>query len=203
EKKAPVEGAKDFIPPHCLVRFIDVTVKEGFTYEYQLQVKATNPNHGNKADVAFPSLADVKELNSPWAPEKPISVTVPRDLHIYGTELDRDTLKIKTTIDKNLLGDKEVAWMEIHRWLEYTSINPEQRGRLEPVGDWCVGQVPVRRGEYIGRLESTKVPMWFPHKRKWDIAVPIYAPVKALGGPIKPPPGPKGIPVNFTTENLL
>src|SRR4029077_3541053 len=70
---------------------------------------------------------------------------------------------------------------------------------LRPVADWSIGDVAVRRGEIIGRQESVKVPMWFPHKKAFDIAVPIASNVKT-GGVLRPPPGPKGIPVNFATE---
>jgi hypothetical protein len=189
-----------------LVRVIDAdrNLKPGFTYEYQLQIRASNPNFGKKAEVAFPSLAEQKDLQpSPWAPETPISITLPKEVMIYGTELDKGTLYYKGRFDKNLLGDNDVAWMQIHRWVEYTSINPDQRGRLEPVADWCIGDVPVRRGEYIGRTEYAKVPMWFPHKKMFDVAVPVLPVTKTTIGPAKPPPVPKGIPVDFSTKELL
>lgn len=194
--------AEIVVPDHCLVRFIDVTVKPGFTYEYQVQVKVTNPNFGKKADVAYAPLAEVKELSSAWGPEKPVSLTVPRELYVYGTEIDDRTLKAKTQLDPKLLNDKDVAWMQVHRWLEATNLNPEQRGSQVNVGDWSVGDVPVRRGEYIGRTENVKLAIWFPPKRAFDIAVPIQAVTKPgiIGAK---PQVIRGIPVNFATEDLL
>jgi hypothetical protein len=204
EKRKDGDGvakeAEFIVPDHCLVRFIDVSVKPGFTYEYQMQIVAANPNFKKAADVAYPRLAEIKELTSAWGPDEPIVASLPAETFVYGVELDDRMVKTK---DPKLLVDKEITFMQIHRWLETTSVNPDQRGQQRPVADWSVGDVPVRRGEYIGRLESVKVPMWFPHKKAFDIAVPIAATTKPMGGVLRPPPGPKGIPVNFVTGDLL
>jgi len=190
------------VPDYCLVRFIDVTVKPGYTYDYQIQIRVANPNFGKKTEVAYPPLAEKKELESAWGPEKPVSLTVPRELYVYGTEIDDRTLRSKTSLDPKLLGDKDVTWMQVHRWLETTNLNPEQRGSQVAIGDWSVGDVPVRRGEYIGRPENVKVAMWFPQKRAFDIAVPIQAVTRPGIIGVRPQII-KGIPVNFTTEDLL
>jgi hypothetical protein len=194
------EGDKEssfIVPDHCLVRFIDVTVKPGMTYQYQVQIVAANPNFKKANEVAFPRLATISELTSSWGPDEPITVSLPPETYVYGVELDDRLIKTK---DPKLLVDKEITFMQIHRWLETTSVNPDQRGQQRPVADWSIADVPVRRGEYIGRLESVKVPMWFPHKKGFDIAVPIVVTTKATGSVLRPPPGPKGIPVNFVTE---
>lgn len=67
------------VPDQCLVRFLDVTVEPGKTYEYQVQIRLANPNHGQKELVAYPALAEPKVLTGQWEPEKPISMTVPAD----------------------------------------------------------------------------------------------------------------------------
>jgi hypothetical protein len=189
--------AKSIPPDHCLVRFVDVTVKPGVTYQYQMQIVAANPNFKRANEVAFPRLAEVKELTSAWGPEDPIVASLPPETYVYGVEPDERVIKVR---DPKLLVDKEIIFMQIHRWLETTSVNPDQRGQQRPVADWSIADVPVRRGEYIGRPENVKVPMWFPHKKAFDIAVPIVVATKTTGSVLRPPPGPKGIPVNFITE---
>jgi hypothetical protein len=196
-------GSKEaelIVPDHCLVRFLDVTVQPGQSYEYQIQIKVDNPNLGKTKEVAWPGLAEIKDLYSQWGPS--VRVDVPSETYMYGTELDTATLRMKEKADYKLINDRDVAWMQVHRWLETTNLNPELRGSTVPVGDWSVGDVPVRRGEYIGRLEPVKVPVWFPTKKWFDIAVPVQATTKPVGIGSRPI-AIKGIPVNFATEHLL
>ena len=70
------------------------------------------------------------------------------------------------------------------------------------VGDWVIGDMPVRRGEYIGRMEQAEVPVWFETRERFDLAKP--PPPPRINNPLlRPPPPPKGIPVDFTTTELL
>ncbi|MBY0522657.1 MAG: hypothetical protein K2R98_04640 [Gemmataceae bacterium] len=74
------------VPDHCLVRFVDVTVQPGLTYQYQVQIKIANPNYKKPADiVAYPDLATIKELVSEWAPKDPkaLSVSVAQDQYLW------------------------------------------------------------------------------------------------------------------------
>jgi hypothetical protein len=190
------------VPDYCLLRFIDVTVKPGYTYEYQVQVRVANPNFGKKSEVAYPSLAERKELESPWS-EAACSLTVPRETYVYGVELDDKAIRVKQQADTKLLTDKsDITFMQVHHWLETTNLNPDQRGSNVPVGDWTVGDLAVRRGEFIRRLDHVKVPVWFPTKKAFDIAVPIQGQPKAGVIGAKPPPV-KGIPVLFDAQDLL
>ncbi|OAI54268.1 hypothetical protein AYO44_15235 [Planctomycetaceae bacterium SCGC AG-212-F19] len=201
------KGARDrepefVVPDYCLLRFIDVTVKPGYTYEYQVQIRVANPNFGKKSEVAYPSLAERKELESPWS-EAACSLTVPRETYVYGVELDDKAIRIKQQSDTKLLTDKsDITFMQVHHWLETTNLNPDQRGSNVPVGDWTVGDLAVRRGEFIRRLEHVKVPVWFPTKKAFDIAVPIQGQPKAGVIGAKPPPV-RGIPVLFDAQDLL
>lgn len=199
----PPRGEPEMIvPDHCLVRFIDVAVQPGFTYEYQVQIRVQNPNFGKKTEVAYPSLAEPKEIIGPWS-EKPCSITIPRETYVYGIELDDRALRARQQLEPKLLPDKnDVTFMQIHRWVESTNLNPEQRGASVPVGDWSIGDCAVRRGEQIGRLENVKVAMWTPTKKAFEIAVPIQAAVKPGVIGVRPQPV-RGIPINFVTEDLL
>jgi hypothetical protein len=85
--------------------------------------------------------------------------------------------------------------------MESTTLNPDQARSVVPVGEWVIGDVPVRPGEYIGRNENVEVPIWFPNKEGFAFAVPI-GPAKVGMGPVKPLQV-KGIPVNFITDDLL
>lgn len=76
---AEASAAESVIPDHCLVRFVDVTVQPGTRYQYQLRIRLANPNHGKEDLVAWRSLADRRELDSPWAPDWPFRVLVPKD----------------------------------------------------------------------------------------------------------------------------
>ncbi|MBL8798049.1 MAG: hypothetical protein JNM56_29400 [Planctomycetia bacterium] len=185
------------LPDFCLVRFIDVTAKPGFTYEYRVQVRLANPNYGKKAEVAYPSLADVKELVSGWS-DTVATITLPEETYVYAHELDKATYTQRVRVDPSI---RDLPMVQVHRWMENTTLNPDQARSVVPVGEWVIGDVPVRPGEYIGRNENVEVPIWFPNKEGFAFAVPI-GPAKVGLGPVKPLQV-KGIPVSFQTEDLL
>ena len=88
-------GGELLVPDHCLVRFIDADekLKPGMTYQYRLQIRVVNPNYNRpKEDLAYPSLAEDKELTSAWWPKEDskevIQVQMAPEFHYYGTELD-------------------------------------------------------------------------------------------------------------------
>src|SRR5262249_15201548 len=139
KQQTPLEGEL-LVPDHCLVRFLDVTVKPGFHYEYQIQIRVANPNFGKTSEVSYPSLAEGRELVSPWWPSEtdqhPLQVTLSRETHIYGMELDQRVLKAKGY--QHLLTDRDVAFMQIHRWPDTTSLDSRQSGGMVPVGDWSI-----------------------------------------------------------------
>jgi len=185
------------LPDFCLVRFIDVTAKPGFTYEYRVQIRLANPNYGKKSEVAYPSLADEKELVSGWS-EKVASITLPEETYTYAHELDKTVYAQRVRLDPSI---RDMPIVQVHRWMESTTLNPDQARSVVPVGEWVIGDVPVRPGEYIGRNENVEVPIWFPNKEGFAFAVPI-GPAKVGMGPVKPLQV-KGIPVNFITDDLL
>ena len=48
-----------------MLRFLDVTIKPGHTYEYQVQVRMANPNlNKSDAEVAYHELTTMPELTS-------------------------------------------------------------------------------------------------------------------------------------------
>jgi hypothetical protein len=175
----------DFVPEHILMRFIDVTVKPGFTYEYRMQVRLTNPNYEKKDVVAYPYLAEVKELRSPWAVLQ--KVPVPSEFYFYTVEE-----KPANYYDRDLVN------VQVHRWLDYARLNPLQRDTEVPVADWTIREVPVHRGEYIGQMmDKTDVVIWYPTREVFDFAInPVVLRTPRQRGI----PLPKGIPVDFSTN---
>jgi hypothetical protein len=80
---------------YCVLRFLDVTVQAGQTYEYQIQVRMANPNLNKPStDVAYPDLANPQihpDLKSDWYPVKGpdgqvLRVSVPTDTHYYAVD---------------------------------------------------------------------------------------------------------------------
>jgi hypothetical protein len=220
-KDGPKGGGDDkeqiVVPKYCLVRFCDVKVLPGRIYEYQLKIRLANPNFGkDEKKLAYPDLAKIKEIGGTpadeWAPKEPIRVSLSTESFYYATELDAQTLEDKYRRDTTgrLRGDKDVTFVQMHRWLEKVRLNPENAASLYPVGEWTVADVPVRRGEYIGRMEQVKLPVWFPTRDRgdgpgcFDFAVPIStAATRPTIIGAKPTPGAKGIPVTFSTDDLV
>lgn len=176
----------DFLPDHILMRFMDVTVKPGFTYEYRMQVRLTNPNYEKRDLVAYPYLAEVKELKAPWAliPK----VQIPSEFYYYAVEEK----------PRQAFYDHDLLEVEMQRWLDYTRLNPAQRDTEVPVADWTIRKVPVHRGEYIGQMmDKTEVVIWYPTREVFDFAInPVVVRTPRPRGT----PPPKGIPVDFSTN---
>jgi hypothetical protein len=68
--------------------------------------------------------------------------------------------------------DREQATVQIHRWVDYLLKDPQKGNTSTPLGDWTIAEkLPVRRGEYMGRLLGTKVPVWNIEKEDYELAV--------------------------------
>ncbi|HXG09427.1 MAG TPA: hypothetical protein VNK04_06530 [Gemmataceae bacterium] len=160
------EFISDWAPPeYCVLRFMDVGVKPGETYEYQIQVRMANPNYQQK-DVIYPDLAKDKELVSPWTlitddQDRPLRIKVPSDSYFYAVDRPNDTGL-----------HKHQTRIQFHRWLDYLPSGSVPFA----VADWVVAdQVPVYRGEYL-RLRDEKtapkveVPIWMYTQENFTLA---------------------------------
>lgn len=185
ESTAKPEGP--VVPDYCLMRFFDMTVRAGFVYEYQVRVKVANPNYQKKKELmAYPSLAEIKDLYSPWV-KLPNPVEVPRELFFYAVD------------DRIDVTDKDRTRVQIHYWLDNVRLDPGLN-EYYPVGDWTVKDLPTYRGEFVGRTENVDVPMWFPENYRYELAInPKVLRVRLPRG-VKPP---SGIPVDFSTRGVL
>ena len=148
---------------YLLLRFIDVNVEPGKTYEYRIRLRMLNPNFGKKNEVTNPAYADTEVLFGPWTLiNQPI--TIPPEQYMYAA----DNVKYREAVERNYPREIErkrlqlqlkddQAVVEICRWLAEVRVDA---GKREPVGAWVVADIPVGRGEYIGRKQYIKLPLW-------------------------------------------
>src|SRR5262249_12338348 len=101
------------VPEQGLLRFIDVLVGPGYTYQYQVNVRTLNPTSQRKKDVAYAALAKPEKLEAKeWTPTPPVTVPVEPDSQFYVVD------------EKNERGqammppaDKDRLPVQIHRWI--------------------------------------------------------------------------------------
>ncbi len=154
---------KTFAPPDkCLLRFLDVTVQPGKTYEYRVKIKIANPTYGKDELAVSKEAASEPVIVAPeWKEvtqrvgeeELPLRVTVADELMYYAVDEKLD--------QRVLPANSERAAVQVHKWLEEVRVNPRDKSSVVPVGEWAIlERLLVHRGEYIGRQEEVDVPVW-------------------------------------------
>lgn len=184
---------------HMLIRFLDVDIRPGFTYQYRIRVKMKNPNYNKKTEVARPDDALKEILTGPWVAIGN-KVEVPLDHNIYAADPIAYSEKVqkeyKDVKIRNLLDNRngEQPVVQFQMWTERV---PIENGKSEPAGYWVVAEVPVNRGEYIGHRQLVSLPMWSSEKEKFILQeLPKY---KVPGAKDQP----KGLLVDFSTQSLV
>jgi hypothetical protein len=177
-------------PEKILVRFYDTDVKPGMTYQYRVQVRMANPCYKKTDRAVSKNITIDKEIRGAWA-EMPEVVRVPDEMLFYAVDEKRS--------EGYYYSDK-VA-MQVQEWLETIQTDPNNRASTFLVGDWSILERDlVRRGEYIGAVKETDVPVWWPTAKKFLFALhPDDAKKRPAGSRAKP----KGVPLNFDTRALL
>ena len=182
---------------HMMIRFLDVDVEPGFTYQYRLRVKMKNPNFGRR-DVGRPSDAIPPILFGEWTTIG-TKVTVSSDLNMYlGDPVkyhDAIVAKYKDRAVQNLLDNKngELPIVQIQTWMQQVVLDG---GKREPLGAWVLGEIPVNRGEFIGKKQLISLPLWSAEKVKFLLqTLPKYKVANAKEQP-------KGVLVDFTTSMM-
>ena len=207
-KEAPKAQAITALKPYdAMVRFVDPTVEPGKTYQYMVQVRMANPNFGKKEDVAFPALAEIKELQ-PSPPVETPTITIPGEYYLYAVN-QQPAFKVndggawEAPKEKDAYKPEHVA-VQIHRWVD------EVR-RDQAIGDWCIAErIYLRRGDPVGKVVNVEVPTWNSEENRFQLGkgvadngpAPKNAPPPVIRkGPVMiAPPAPggaAGIPVNF------
>jgi hypothetical protein len=178
-----------------LIRFIDVGVEPGKTYEYSVKVRFANPNFDKKDEVLYQDLASIKELESPWATTPPI--TVPEEFHYYAFDeklnpytkisggSDHDPAKSEPPTAYGLWNTP----VQIHTW---QAIADDQT-----VADWAIAErLLVRRGDIIGKpLVMVEVPVWDKAQQKFKIGSSNALRGKKSSGQLA------GMPIKFIRDN--
>ncbi|MSR31286.1 MAG: hypothetical protein EXR99_07260 [Gemmataceae bacterium] len=174
---------QDADPPiHVLVRFIDVDVLPGQTYDYRVQVRMGNPNFQRKTEVASPTYADATELVSEWS-KAPIRATVSNEFDYFVVDQRKvDDPKAKALMAEDV---KRQLPMQVHKWV----LNAGQQGQFLPVGNWGIAErIPVFRGENVGREQVAKVPLWIYFYEGFGLVTPRKVKGQKTGD---------GIPIDF------
>ncbi|MCE9565261.1 MAG: hypothetical protein K8U57_24780 [Planctomycetes bacterium] len=185
-----------------LLRFVDVDVKPGYTYEYKVRLRMINPNLGMTKEVAIPAYANVKEIYSPWAQIKD-SITVPTESFLFSIDpstfrkkIEEEYSKEKELRERLQAKDNQVV-VEMCSWLE--QVRTDAGGNREPVGAWVVADMPVGRGEYVGRKQYIKLPLWSSKDNQYvlrEVADKTIVGKKDIALP-------RGWLVDFTTKSVL
>ncbi|MFN4261513.1 MAG: hypothetical protein ACK4RK_19695 [Gemmataceae bacterium] len=185
---------KNYIPDYCLMRFLDVTVQPGYTYEYRLRIRLANPNYGKRDLVAYPQLAAEKELVGPegwWTGgDNPMRVSV-SDEQFYYVADDSGSPP----------GKPDQTKLQVHRWLETERLDPNNAFTAIPIGCWIVGDINVYRGDFMNERENVELPMWFPNRESFGLATPAVSARPTF--PFRPMQTKPGVPVAFHTNDLL
>jgi len=197
------EGNQNYVPPieleHLLIRFLDVDVRPGYTYQYQMRVRMLNPNFEKKSLVSNPQYAARKVLTGPWVMIGD-PIPVPAESFVYASDPVKYSEDIKKDVRdrfiRQLLDVKEgQTTVEIQSWMEQVKAG----GKREPVGTWVVGEMPVSRGDYIGKKQFLKLPLWSSEQNNYvlrDIAEQGAFPKQVTEKP-------KGWLVDFSTRSIL
>lgn len=197
------------VPEKCLARFIDVTVRPGFCYEYQVQVKMANPTYGRRDLALSEKDAEQPEILGEFRTvtartgdaNTPLRVAVDGDTQFYAVDERPDRLVMATVTPTDRLPvTNERTAIQIQRWLDQVPIRPDQPESLINVGEWLVVERTVAyRGDYIGGVRDEEVPWWDPKLEKFVFANQMVVGNKA----VSPARGRKGVRVDFNTGDVL
>jgi hypothetical protein len=193
---------------HLLLRFIDVDVQPGLTYEYRIRLRMRNPNYQRPNEVANPADAKVEFLESPWTTlDRPITVPTESflfagDVAEYRNKIDEEYGKERNVRElREMLQVREgQAVVELASWME--QVRTDTGGKREPVGAWVVAEIPTGRAEFIGRKYYVKLPLWSSTAQAYvlreipDKIIPTRPGQKDAAQP-------KGWMVDFSTPALL
>jgi len=180
-----------------LGRFIDCNVQPGLSYEYQIQLRLVNPNYEKPQWVSNPQDAKKQILPSKWIPLGQ-ALTVPAEDFLFAADRNqyvedvRSSYKDQPNLLKALQAKDSQAVVQAVKWME--SIRME--GKHEPIGGWVVADMPVSRGEYVGKKTFVKLPLWSSEANQY-----VFREIAA--GAVKGKDQPKGWLVDFSSKSIL
>jgi len=172
---------------HLLMRFLDVDVEPGFTYQYRVKVLMKSPNFKNKENVSDNNIANVEVLESAWY-DVPKKLTVPRESFLYAysakkyeeaiTKVYDDSGKaepIRKVAELQEVKEGKRAVVQMQQWLEKIRLGSNQ----EPIGAWVQAEMPVAVGDFVGKRVPVELPLWRSAALNYvlpqgDTKTPIY-----------------------------
>lgn len=209
---------------HLLLRFVDPSVQPGYRYMYRLRVVMHNPNYVQGTEdekirqkhqldkvLRRPTDASIQKLYGPWV-KIPQIITIPPESFLYAFDTQEYLDRVDALVNqyggesalKRLAEEREVkagqkAVIQFQTWMPQVRIDGS--GKTEPVGSWVVSEVPVARGEFIGKRQLVELPLWSAALKNYVLRE-MAAGVKVAG--IKDQNNqPKGWPINFKTSSVL
>jgi hypothetical protein len=93
--------------------------------------------------------------------------------------------------------DKQ-AVVQVLTWME--QVRTEANSAREPVGAWVVAEMPVGKGEYVGRKTYVKLPLWSSTQTAYTFRE-IQS--QAVGKDKKPVDQPQGWLIDFTSDRSV
>jgi hypothetical protein len=195
-----------------LIRFLDSDVKEGYSYQYQIRVRIKNPNYRKTQYVREPNDANIQYLEGPWV-VLPEVTTLPSETSLYAYDTAKylekgnaevkeinsnaGKFKLKSLYELNQVQKGEAAVVQVQQWLPQVRATGD---RIEPIGAWICAEIPAAIGEYIGRRQLIKLPLWNSAVANFVLReLTAGVKIKDLDDKYQP----KGWPVNFRTRSLL
>jgi hypothetical protein len=160
-----------------------------------------NPNTGQDKFVANPEFAkkSYETLYSQWTQlSQPITVPAEDFLYAHDVKTYREQIAAAYEKEKELLAKLQVkdhqAVVQVTRWME--QVRTDTGSKREPVGAWVVAEMPVGRGEYVGRKTYVKLPLWSSELQQYVLREVTDKVVKGRDQP-------KGWLVDFSTKAVL
>ena len=184
-----------------LLRFVDCDVQPGLAYEYQIQLLMVNPNFGPSQIPNVSNPVDTKKriLTSQWIP-LPGSLIVPTEDFLYAYDRNAyfseiaENYKTQKILQGFLQVKENQTVVQAVKWME--SIRME--GKHEPIGGWVVAEIPVGRGDYIGKKTYVKLPLWSSESNQYILReIPGEIIKKAKDQQ------PRGWMVDFSSKSIL
>ncbi|OWK36159.1 hypothetical protein [Fimbriiglobus ruber] len=194
-----------------LLRFMDLEVTPGLSYQYRIRVKMRNPNFGLKDKVSRPADANIDILYGPWR-AIPQIMTIPTETYLFAYDPEEYIKNVKILLDghgketsiKKYMDLDEVqngkrAVIQVQTWMPQVRLEGSRSG--EPVGTWVVAEMPVAPGEYVGKRQLVELPLWSAGAANYI--------VRELAGGSRFPNikdakhQPKGWAINFRTNSVL
>ena len=153
---------------HLLMRFLDVDVVPGNTYQYRVKVLMKSPNFRNKDNVADNNIANVETIESAWY-ELPQRLSVPAESFLYAysaKKYDEAITKvyeasgrpdpIRKVAELQDVREGRRAIVQMQQWVEKLRLGTKQ----EPIGGWIQAEMPVAVGDFIGKRVPVELPLW-------------------------------------------